>query len=757
MSENKVKTYDESYMDELKITTADDLYKNENEGYVFISYCSKNKETVFRDVVIPMQKEYGLRVYADKAFDYKNDEWVNQMQENLAASQAVLIFVSNEYVCSYACFLEVLTAVQEDIPILPIYIDENPIAGDSEKVLSISNNTRGAFEDIANQLNIKLLLENKIGTPSKELLNVMAGYLKLKNPIQNNKLKEKLLSQKFTGMLKELAPIKHSINKSRDALISCINDTIKSKNCPVFSELPVKESKTKESKAVKATDTVNVKTAVTKKPIQEKEEASTDVKTDIIEKAESADAVKKGIEIYSVCGKEFTGNQSKMMIDVMKYIIENHFDMLDILEQKLTSVSKKAISELKKAGVNYFNTGSEFTYQGQIYSVGTSYDRSAKMSQIRNAIMLTGENPSDFIVDGLFNEQQLEKAMLCYNNVNNSDSSEEVAAIARKQGDEVYKIGNQEFTGNQSKMMTDVMKYIIEKHFDMFDLLAQNLTSVGDGSIDELKKDFTYFNTGRQFSYNGKIYSVGTAYDRSTKMRQIRNAIMLTGENPSDFVVDGLFNEQQLEKAMLCYNNVNSSDSSEEVSAIARKQGDEVYKIGNQEFTGNQSKIMTDAMKKQFEMAILRNNNANNPDSSKEVAAIARKQGDEVYRIGNQEFTGNQSKMMTDAMKYIIEKHFDMLDILEQKLTSVSKKPISELKKAGVNYFNSGSEFTYQGQIYSVGTSYGRNEKLAQIRNAIMLTGEEPQKFDINGLFNEKQFEEAEMRYYELFSEMAEE
>ena len=37
MSENKVKTYDESYMDELKITTADDLYKNENEGYVFIS------------------------------------------------------------------------------------------------------------------------------------------------------------------------------------------------------------------------------------------------------------------------------------------------------------------------------------------------------------------------------------------------------------------------------------------------------------------------------------------------------------------------------------------------------------------------------------------------------------------------------------------------------------------------------------------------------------------------------------------------
>ena len=80
------------------------------------------------------------------------------MQENLAASQAVLIFVSNEYVCSYACFLEVLTAVQEDITHL---YNNNPKAGDREKDLRISNNTRGAFEDIAKQLDINLELEKK--------------------------------------------------------------------------------------------------------------------------------------------------------------------------------------------------------------------------------------------------------------------------------------------------------------------------------------------------------------------------------------------------------------------------------------------------------------------------------------------------------------------------------------------------------------------------------------------------------------------
>lgn len=73
-----------------------------------------------------------------------------------------------------------LTVVQEDIPILPIYIDNNPKAGDHEKDLRISNNTRGAFEDIAKQLDINLELE-KGGSPSKETLNAMAGYLKLKN------------------------------------------------------------------------------------------------------------------------------------------------------------------------------------------------------------------------------------------------------------------------------------------------------------------------------------------------------------------------------------------------------------------------------------------------------------------------------------------------------------------------------------------------------------------------------------------------
>lgn len=78
----------------------------------------------------------------------------------------------------------------------------------------------------------------------------MAGYLKLKKSIQNNKLNEKLLSQRFADMLKELTSIKHSINNSHDSLVSCINDTIKKtvKIAPFSVNFLLKRTKQKTAK-----------------------------------------------------------------------------------------------------------------------------------------------------------------------------------------------------------------------------------------------------------------------------------------------------------------------------------------------------------------------------------------------------------------------------------------------------------------------------------------------------------------------------
>lgn len=88
--------------------------------YVFISYASDDWEMVFKSVIVPLQKQYGLRVYADKAFDRKNSKWTVEMQRNINGAAMVLVFVSQAYIESYACFLELFTAAYGEVE--PIFL-----------------------------------------------------------------------------------------------------------------------------------------------------------------------------------------------------------------------------------------------------------------------------------------------------------------------------------------------------------------------------------------------------------------------------------------------------------------------------------------------------------------------------------------------------------------------------------------------------------------------------------------------------------
>lgn len=74
------------------------------KGYVFISYASNDRGKVFKEVVVPFQKQYGLRIYANKAFDKENKNWINSMMQNIEGAECVIAFVSPSYIESYACF-----------------------------------------------------------------------------------------------------------------------------------------------------------------------------------------------------------------------------------------------------------------------------------------------------------------------------------------------------------------------------------------------------------------------------------------------------------------------------------------------------------------------------------------------------------------------------------------------------------------------------------------------------------------------------
>lgn len=118
------------------ITTFDSVGEDD---YVFISYKSDEWEVVLDKVVRHMVDNYGLRVYFDKNFERDNDSWIKNMKSAITTRKckAILAFVSKEYMTSYACVMELLTARSkqacmsykddryETLQIVPIIIDKS--------------------------------------------------------------------------------------------------------------------------------------------------------------------------------------------------------------------------------------------------------------------------------------------------------------------------------------------------------------------------------------------------------------------------------------------------------------------------------------------------------------------------------------------------------------------------------------------------------------------------------------------------------
>lgn len=115
------------------------------EKYVFISYKSDDWEKVLGKIVRHMVDTYGLRVYFDKNFDRDNDSWVSNMTSAIRTGKccAILAFVSKQYMISYACLMELLTARgysafmdhdqdrENKLQIFPIIVDDSRDLKDS--------------------------------------------------------------------------------------------------------------------------------------------------------------------------------------------------------------------------------------------------------------------------------------------------------------------------------------------------------------------------------------------------------------------------------------------------------------------------------------------------------------------------------------------------------------------------------------------------------------------------------------------------
>lgn len=197
---------------------------SQRKPYVFISYASDDWQTVFKSAVVPMQKQYGLRVYADKAFDKVNDKWIVPMLRNLRGADAMVAFVSQRYIESYACFLELLTAVNNKKQIVFVSLGDQLTLGDTT---DLPNVERGVKNEILNQgANIATNTNNT----SNDLMRAMkSAYTSLSTLLEQDALSRYDISDAFINFFRDA-----SINKKTINDLNAVRRTIKSISREVF-------------------------------------------------------------------------------------------------------------------------------------------------------------------------------------------------------------------------------------------------------------------------------------------------------------------------------------------------------------------------------------------------------------------------------------------------------------------------------------------------------------------------------------------
>ena len=206
---------------------------SQNKPYVFISYASDNWETVFKKIVVPFQKRYGLSVYSDTAFDKVNDSWLIPMLRNVRGADAVIAFVSQSYIESYACFLELMTAVNNKKHVVFVFLEEKLRRGDVNDRPHVERCVKN--EILRQGANIAT---NANDTASDLMRAMKTAYISILTTLEQDVLSKYDISEAFLSFFRDA-----SINRKSMNDLDALNYTINSVSNDVFDKTLISEEK----------------------------------------------------------------------------------------------------------------------------------------------------------------------------------------------------------------------------------------------------------------------------------------------------------------------------------------------------------------------------------------------------------------------------------------------------------------------------------------------------------------------------------
>lgn len=664
------------FMKQLKITKF-----TERKPYVFISYASDNWEQVFKECVLPLQKDHGLRVYADTAFDNVNNQWIVPMQRNLRHAKAMLAFFSQSYIGSYACFLELMMAVWAGIPIVFIMLNDSELDWDpNTDEFGIEDSVKDAI-----MVNGNNIIDQTDYHSDGFRIAMKSAYTLIRQEVKENRLSRYAVSEAFLNFLK-FAPINHKriddLEKIKESIrsITTVRDAVfDSDMISEFAQRAAFAEETPEEMVSVIQETQPEPVHAPVHPVQApvhpvsevKPETPADPEPDELEgisdtavpgsTSAGPAASKSGTKLtYTLFGSTKTSSQSEMMYDVFGTVLERFPDKYnDILSLNCvsdTDLSLKTIMD-KKAQFNSCRTFR--TAEGRILCVGAGYSINDKLRHIARLLNICSLDSSVLTIEGY--ELPLISA----------DAPAGDTGRAGRNGSVLdYTIFGEQKTGTQGDIMYDIFEQALKRYPEKYDdMLSLNCTADTDYTKDSSEGKAQFRACKTFYTADGRVFCVGTSYGMDAKLRQIAKMMAICGIDRSQLVIDGC-------------------ELPEKVSAASGEASDRSIASG----TGISYELYGEHMNCQ-----------------------------------------NQSEMMIQVFENVISRHLDKIsEILE--LGCVSETDYSHEKKSGADFpsqFRAGKLIAAGERSVYIGTAYSLNAKYKLIKQLLSICGEPADIFNV--------------------------
>ncbi len=528
-----------------------------NRDFVFVSYSKKDKDIVY-PLVVKLQ-EKGCNIWIDK--ELKRAIGVNWQKHALDAIAdekciAILFMTSKNSLTSAPVFAELVWARRGR------KVVRNSLSGEPKRIIPINVDEKWSpsIKGISNWIKEEVRFDKtELEESDYNCLNGIHKSIEMYyNAESNDRLERKgeIAPVIYEEILEELGG--NNITFANADEIQTILDNVESS---VYVEGPsALEATSRVEKSDTAVNTEAEKAEISANPAPEAgyytENNDSTIDSDVNEPETSDhgeavnDKKKKhstltGDVTYTLYGKEYTENQSTMMLRVFAQVLKHHEEIVPTLcnykGMNCVSRTNYELKENREDMPSYFRVCKNFEYSTGNICVGTAYSFQDKCKKIALLLNICGES-NDILVSDQIELPAIKTKSVLFD--------ESTSTAARGNGI-TFTVYGESFTTSQADMMKIICKKILEKHPEKIEQAAEgtlfiSLTDYRDVPAEERP---VYFRSLSVFEIGGRLVSVGTTFNKQSKINEIGRLLEVCGENGSVTIKGETINTRKKERA----------------------------------------------------------------------------------------------------------------------------------------------------------------------------------------------------------------